>query len=166
MTPTADPRRARDVSRPTSPFTPLFARIPNANITSCESRSDLFMRGIAGTRDVPVAWTPIFCAAYGKTVDESWPLLRGRHRLFRRPDRARRYFRGGLPDAIAVSDVGRSEGKEEVVSSAPTSADPIPEADAPKANEVHPAETKTRDDQGEADVFKEATVTQVAFLTR
>ena len=71
-----------------------------------------------------------------------------------------------MPDAIAVSDVGRSEGKEEVVSSVPTSADPIPEADAPKASEVHPAGTKTRDAQGEADVFKEATVTQVAFLTR
>ena len=52
------------------------------------------------------------------------------------------------------------------MSSVPTSADPIPEADAPKASEVHPAETKTRDDQGEADVFKGATVTQVAFLTR
>ena len=120
MTPTADPRRARDVSRPTSPFTPLFARIPNANFMSCESRSHLFMRGIAGTRDAPVAWTPILCAAYGKTVDGSWPLLRGRHHLFRRPDRAGRYFRVGLPDAIAVSDViqeVRRQGRGSVICS-------------------------------------------------
>ena len=50
------------------------------------------------------------------------------------------------------------------VSSVPTSADPIPEADARKASKVASMETKSRDAEGdgEADVFKE--VPQVASL--
>ena len=52
------------------------------------------------------------------------------------------------------------------MSSVPTSADPIPEADARNAGGVSPAETKSRDAEGdgEADAVKETTVTQVASL--
>ena len=57
-----DPHRARDISRPTFPLTPLLARIAAADFTSCESRRQPFTRGIARTRDVPVAWPSILFA--------------------------------------------------------------------------------------------------------
>ena len=47
-----------------------------------------------------------------------------------------------------------------------TSADPIPEADARRASDVAPTETKSRNvaGDGRADVVKEATVLQVTSL--
>ena len=54
------------------------------------------------------------------------------------------------------------------MSSVPTSADPIPEADARKASEVAPPETKSREAEGDGDegvdVVQEATVPQVTSL--
>ena len=62
----------------------------------------------------------------------------------------------------ATSDVG---GLQELVLPVATTVDSIPEADARKASEVAPAETKSRyaEGDGRADV-KEATVPQVASL--
>ena len=52
------------------------------------------------------------------------------------------------------------------MTSVPTSADPIPEADARKASEVAPTETKSREAEGDggADVVQEATIPLVTSL--
>ena len=47
MTPTTDPHRTRDVSLPTSPFTPLFARI--ASRPTLRPASPAFSRSRAGS---------------------------------------------------------------------------------------------------------------------
>ena len=73
------PPSPRDVSRPTSPSTPLFFHIV-ANFTPCETCIQPFTRGIAGTRGVPVAWMPIFCMAYAggkRRCRRHCPLVRG-----------------------------------------------------------------------------------------
>jgi hypothetical protein len=72
----AYPHRALDVSRPTLPFTPLLARIATTNFTSCESRSQPFMLGIACTRDVPIVWT-LYRICEGNVGLSSLALLRG-----------------------------------------------------------------------------------------
>jgi len=50
------------------------------------------------------------------------------------------------------------------VSSVATAADPIPEADARKSNEVAPTEAKSAEGDEGADVVKEGTVLQAASL--
>ena len=106
------PHLACDVSRPTFPSTPRRPLVA-ANFTSCELRSQPFARGISSTCIVPVAWTPPSALHMGKPLAA---LLRGRHQIFRRPDRARRRSRGGrLPDVQSTSGGsdslrGRGEG--------------------------------------------------------
>jgi hypothetical protein len=74
--------------------------------------------------------------------------------------------RAAIRRDVPVSGFEGKGGKEELVSSVPTSSDPIPEADARKVSEVAPTETKSRDTEGDGatDVVKEATVPQVTSL--
>jgi hypothetical protein len=149
------------------PFTPLLARIATTNFTSCESRSQPFMLGIACTRDVPIVWT-LYRICEGNVGLSSLALLRGCHHLFRPPDRGAQLVprRAAPRRDIPASGLEGNRSEEELVSSFPTSAGLIPEADARKASEVAPAETKSTDAEGDggADVGKEETVPQVTSL--
>ena len=129
------PHRARDVSRPISPSTPLFARIASpptsrpVSLTSSRSRT--------GSPVPAMSPSPLgrpFSAWHtcgGHRCRHRWPLLRGRHRLVRRLDRASREADGPYRRLRR-----RGVYKEGLMLSVATTADPMPEVDARKASNV------------------------------
>ena len=149
-TPSAIARVTSPVPRPCS--CPLFPHRIVANFTSCESCIQPFTRVIAGTRDVPVAWTPVLCMAYmrGKMsmssslTPSSRPVSPGLATGLCRRFRGRRAVPPPPPSVFC---------REELVLPVAITVDPIPEADARKASDVAPTETKSRYPKGDGELM-------------
>ena len=157
---------------PITRVTSLFPR-PQSCFSSPHLRRQFHVLGvpqsavhtISHTRDVPGRRDarPLHGVYARENVDVVTVFFVHR-RLFRRPEPrhpAKRAVAGrAVPSLPTSGHLTEEGGKERALSSVLTSADPIPEADARRASDVAPTETKSRNvaGDGRADVVKEETV--------